>query len=469
MKPVLNVIIMLFFSVLTFAQPDIMLDEVASGFSGAIGVRNAGDSRLFVVERRGVIKIINDDGSVNSTAYLDIDNLVADPTGAGDERGLLGLAFHPDYQNNGFFYVNYVNNSNNTVVARYSVSGSDADIADVSSAQVLLTIPQPFLNHNGGDMAFGSDGYLYIATGDGGNGGDPGDRAQNLNTLLGKMLRIDVDSGSPYSIPPDNPFASDGNPNTLDEIWAYGLRNPWRFSFDSLNGDMWIGDVGQGTYEEINRVDFDEAGVNYGWRCYEANSIFNATGCPSPNTMTFPVGVYSHNSSGIFKCSITGGYRYRGSEFPNFAGLYFFADFCSDEIGTLEEDGSSWTMTFTSPFGNLGFVSFGEDVNGELYIVSINTGTIYKIVDGNLGIEEFNQSNFKMFPNPSADALNFQFNAEVPDRIDIVDLNGKLLSSIKEINDSNFSLNTVKFASGLYLVRLTGANGQTVYKKLVIK
>lgn len=468
MKSILKLFILLIMCNLSFAQPDIALDQVATGFSSPIAIRNAGDSRLFVVERRGVIKILNSDGSVNPTLFLDIDSDVANPGGAGDERGLLGLAFHPDYQNNGFFYVNYVDNVNNTVVERFSVS-SDPNVADPNSGLEIISFPQPFTNHNGGDIAFGSDGYLYIASGDGGDGGDPNNFGQNLNTLLGKMLRIDVDSGTPYSVPSDNPFLNDGDANTLAEIWSYGLRNPWRFSFDSLNGDMWIADVGQGTFEEINRVDPDAAGLNFGWRCYEGNSPFNTSGCASPSTMTFPTSVYSHSGNGLFKCSITGGYRYRGSDYPNFDGIYFFADFCSDEIGTLEPNGSDWTMNFSGPFGNLGIVSFGEDFNGELYVVSIFNGSVYKVIDSSLSVEEFSYSNFKMFPNPSSDAINFQFSAELPEQIDILNLNGKQLLSIDTIESSRLKLNTTALSSGLYVIRLIGAEGQLVHKKLVIQ
>ncbi|MCB0428039.1 MAG: PQQ-dependent sugar dehydrogenase, partial [Mangrovimonas sp.] len=219
------------------AQPDIDIVEFANSFVSPVSIKNAGDDRLFVVEKRGWIKIVNTDGSVNATPFLNIDNLVID---TGSERGLLGLAFHPNYASNGYFYVNYINNSGNTVISRFSRNVSDPNLANPNSETILMTINQPFSNHNGGDLEFGPDGYLYIGTGDGGSGGDPNGNGQNLNSLLGKMLRIDVDSGSPYSIPSDNPYVSDANPNTLAEIWAYGLRNPWRFSFDSTTGDLWI-------------------------------------------------------------------------------------------------------------------------------------------------------------------------------------------------------------------------------------
>src|SRR5690606_3508882 len=226
----------------------------------------------------------------------------------------------------------------NTVISRFSRSATDPDLGDSTSELQLLTYTQPFQNHNGGGMAFGPNGYLYISSGDGGSGGDPGDRAQSLTTLLGKILRIDVDNtsnGNNYAIPSDNPFV--GSPTAMPEIWAYGLRNPWKFSFDRSTGDLWIADVGQNEFEEINMVVSTAAGKNYGWRCYEGNAEYNQSGnCPPDNTLTFPIAEYSHNNDGLSKCSITGGFRYRGMAQPNLVGLYFFADYCSNEIGILQ-------------------------------------------------------------------------------------------------------------------------------------
>ena len=450
------------------AQPNIALDAFGSGFDSPINITNAGDERLFILERRGAIQILNEDGTTNPVAYLDIDPIVIPPGGAGEEGGLLGLAFHPDYFNNGFFYLNYINNSGNTVISRFNVSAGDPNIADPNSELILLTIAQPFPNHNGGDIAFGPDGYLYTGIGDGGSSGDPGNRAQNLGLLLGKMLRIDVDNGSPYGIPPDNPFFNDGNANTLDEIWAYGLRNPWRFSFDSQTGDLWIGDVGQGTYEEIDMVSAIAAGINYGWRCYEGNNAFNTAGCPNMNTLTFPVGEYTHNSSGNFKCSITGGYRYRGSENPDFYGVYFFADFCSDEIGALVDNGGSWTMSFSDPYNNQGWVTFGEDMNGELYIAGLSSGEIYKVVDANLSTESFDLNDFRMYPNPSDDVLSFNFSNNLPLEINIFDLQGKITYSRTDFSEQRFTISTQHIASGLYVVQVKDNNGNFTYKKLVV-
>ncbi|NND89002.1 MAG: hypothetical protein HKM28_07130, partial [Flavobacteriaceae bacterium] len=241
-----NIVTLLFIllQISVISAQDIDIELFADGFTDPVNLQNAGDNRLFVVEQAGLIKILNSDASTNATPFLDISGLV----GSGSEQGLLGLAFHPDYQNNGFFYVNFINTSGNTEVVRYSVS-TDPDIADPSSALQIISYTQPFSNHNGGHLAFGPDGYLYIASGDGGSGGDPGNRAQDLTTPLGKLLRIDIDntSGGNYSIPNDNPFA--GDPTLTEEIWAYGLRNPWRFSFDTMTSDLWIADVGQGEVE----------------------------------------------------------------------------------------------------------------------------------------------------------------------------------------------------------------------------
>ncbi|NNK74167.1 MAG: hypothetical protein HKO94_13340, partial [Flavobacteriaceae bacterium] len=256
-----------------WAQPNIELELIASGFNAPLSIQNAGDSRLFIVERAGLIKIINPDGSINPVPFLDIDDKVVTPGGVGDEGGLLGLAFHPDYSSNGYFYVHYINNDIDSVISRFSVNTSNPDLADAESESVILNIFQPQPNHNGGDLAFGPEGFLYIAMGDGGSPADSDNNGQRLDTLLGKILRIDVNSDSPYAIPPTNPFVNDGDLNTLGEIWAYGLRNPWRISFDAFNGDLWIADVGQGVSEEINLASAGIGGQNYGWRCYEGSSV----------------------------------------------------------------------------------------------------------------------------------------------------------------------------------------------------
>ena len=268
MKQIITFLIVLLSS-FSYAQ-NINITSFANGFSSITAIEHpVDDARLFVLQQSGAIKILNPNGNVNATNFL---TLTSATITSGGERGLLGLAFHPNYATNGYFYINYTNTAGNTVIARYSVS-ANPNVADASSATILLTVTQPFSNHNGGSLRFGPDGYLYIGMGDGGSGGDPGNRAQNINDNLGKMLRIDVDSASPYGIPADNPYVGvAGN----DEIWAIGLRNPWKFNFDRLNGDLWIADVGQNQAEEINRTAAPlPTGLNYGWKCNEGKCFYS--------------------------------------------------------------------------------------------------------------------------------------------------------------------------------------------------
>ena len=338
-----------------------------------------GDStRVFIVEQGGRIRLVKND-TLLPDPFLNISSLVS----SGSERGLLGLAFHPDYQANGRFFVNYTNSSGNTVVRRYNVSGNP-DSADASSSFDIITINQPFSNHNGGMIAFGpNDGYLYIGMGDGGAGGDPGNRAQNKKELLGKMLRIDVDSGSPYGIPGDNPFV--GDTSYLPEIWALGLRNPWRFSFDRASGDMFIGDVGQNLIEEIDfQPDSSSGGENYGWRLKEGNNCFiPSTGCDTLADLIDPITQYFHG--GIpNKCSVTGGYVYRGCAIPDLYGTYFYGDFCSGDTWSIRYDGTTITDSTNRKselgLGAVAISSYGEDYYGELYVCSYFSGAVYKIV-----------------------------------------------------------------------------------------
>lgn len=445
---------------------DIALQTFASGFSSPVNVKHAGDDRLFVVEREGVIKILNSDGTTNSTPFLDINSRVINN---GGEQGLLALAFHPNYTTNGFFYLNYINNSGDTVISRFS--RATANTADPNSETILLTIDQPFGNHNGGDMHFGpNDGYLYISTGDGGSANDPGNRAQNLNLLLGKMLRIDVDgtSNGNYGIPPDNPFVS--NPAALDEIWAYGLRNPWKWSFDRENGDMWIADVGQSAREEINRVSSSSTGgENYGWKCYEGSIIGNfVTGCSSI-THTPPVAEYTYGGS-PFRCSITGGYRYRGTQQTTLQGLYFFADYCSDQIGVVRETSPNvFQLTFENQFSG-GFSAFAEDVNGELYAVGLISGTISRILDANLSVDEDIFQSVKMFPNPANSVLNFDTTGSSVEinSITFYNILGKQIKTVSGFTNQYITISTKDMSNGMYLVEIIDTNGNKDTRKLVV-
>ncbi len=370
----------------SLAQPNpadiqIVLEPAWSGFTNPIQVIHAGDGsgRLFVVEQRGVIKVIKN-GATLPTFFLDIRGLVRSPedSGGGSEQGLLGLAFHPNYESNGFFYLNYTNNAGDTVIARYTVS-ANPDVANAGSAFTLLTIDQPYANHNGGQLLFGPlDGYLYIGMGDGGDGGDPGNRAQDINNLLGKMLRLDVNGGSPYAIPPTNPYATTAG---ADEIWALGLRNPWRFSFDRATGDLFIGDVGQGQWEEISyQAANTPGGVNFGWRCREGAHNFNFSGNCAALTLTDPIAEYSHSEGN----AVTGGFVYRGPLYPALVGRYFFADYGAGKIWSLYKTGpTSWSNKELELDTNFLISAFGEDEVGELYVVGYNNGTIYHLTDAN--------------------------------------------------------------------------------------
>lgn len=365
-------------TILTFtasAQPAFDLVNFASGFSSPVDIASAGDDRLFIVERQGYIRIVELDGTVLPDDFLDINTQIE----AGyQEQGLLGLAFHPNYADNGYFYVNYTDEDGNTVVSRFTVSAINPNIADPATELIIYTADQPFTNHNGGCIKFGADGYLYIGLGDGGSGGDPGNRAQNPENKLGKMHRIDVDGGTPFAIPTDNPFAL--ATDTLPEIWAIGYRNPWRFSFDKLNGNMWIGDVGQNLQEEVNVELAGDGGHNYGWRCYEGFDEFNDTGCDDDSTYAFPILQYPHNySTGGF--SVTGGFVYRGTAFPGMYGFYMFADYVSGNWWWVNADAGAPYYYERVDDVKTDISCFGEDLNGEIYCADLNTGIIYHVTD----------------------------------------------------------------------------------------
>jgi glucose/arabinose dehydrogenase len=332
---------------------------IATGLSDPIFLTApSGDPRLFVALQGGVIRII-DNGQELSTSFIDINNQVQ----SGGERGLLGVAFHPDYAANGYVYLHYSDNNGDTQVDRFTVS-SNVNVLSVGSQTPIISVPQPFSNHNGGMLAFGVDGMLYLALGDGGSGGDPLDSGQTPTTLLGSILRLDVDGGTPYAVPSDNPFVGSGA--GADEVWAYGLRNPWRFSFDSAAGHIYIGDVGQNAFEEIDVEPADAAGRNYGWNTMEGTSCFGAGSC-NMNGLTLPVLAYDNPDDG---CAVVGGYVYRGSAIPTLQGHYFYSDACSGWLRSfrydngLAADQQDWNL-MTS-----GVRSFGVDADGELYLLA---------------------------------------------------------------------------------------------------
>ncbi len=349
------------------ALPEIRLARVVGGLAAPVYVTHAGDrsGRLFVVEQAGVIRVIRD-GRLLTRPFLDISARVI----SGGEMGLLSVAFHPRYASNGRFFVNYTANGNRlrTVIAEYRVS-DDPNVAQ-RTERVLLEIDQPYRNHNGGLSLFGPDGMLYIGMGDGGSGGDPHNNGQRLDTLLGKLLRIDVDGATPYRVPPDNPFA--GRAGARDEIWAYGLRNPWRFSFDRGSDRLFLADVGQNAWEEIDLI---ERGGNYGWRIMEGAHCFQPQNGCDRSGLILPIAEYGREGG----CSVTGGYVYRGSRIRELVGRYLFADYCSGRLWALTEGPSGrWTVSTLLDTG-LRVSSFGEDQQGDLYIVD-HGGVIYRIV-----------------------------------------------------------------------------------------
>jgi glucose/arabinose dehydrogenase len=440
---------------------NIALQSFATGFNSPVEITNAGDSRLFIVQKGGLIRILNSNGTINTTPFLNLSSIISS-TG---ERGLLGLAFHPNYSTNGFFFVNYTNTSGNTVIARYSVSSGNPDIAN-STGTILMTITQPFSNHNGGTIKFGPDGYLYIGMGDGGSSGDPGNRAQNINDNLGKMLRIDVNSNvAPYyTSPATNPFV--GNTGN-DEIWAIGLRNPWKFSFNRLNGDLWIADVGQNAFEEINKTQspLPNTGLNFGWRCYEGNATYNTSGCVAATSITFPVHQYALYSDGT--CSVTGGYVYTGATYPNFQNKYFFTDYCNDKIKMLNSAG---VITSSTSFSGNNFTTFGEDINGELYIAGITSGTVYKIIDTSLNNSDFELNGFSIYPNPAKEYIVLRSNEiNLGSKIDIFDVAGKLLISNKLNKNIENTIATNSLSKGIYLVSVETIFGFNFRTKLIIE
>ncbi len=358
--------------VASFPNPDSYTwAPVATGLESPVGIAHAGDTRLFILERSGRIRILQD-GALVPEPFLDITDRVR----AGGERGLLGLAFHPRYPETGTFFVNFTDQNGHTHIAQFNVRADNPNLVDASSEKQILYVEQPYPNHNGGALAFGPDGYLYIGLGDGGSGGDPLGYGQNLEVLLGKVLRIDIDQGDPYAIPTGNPFATGGG---RPEIWAYGLRNPWRFAFDRLTSDFYIGDVGQNIYEEI---DFQSAespgGENYGWNILEGDACYGSGNCQTAG-LTMPIYTYTHAEAG---CSVTGGVVYRGQSLPEWQGIYLFGDYCSGLVGGLlpslsQGESASWQQAWL--FNQIGNIStFGEDSAGEVYLADLN-GTIYQL------------------------------------------------------------------------------------------
>ncbi len=440
-------------SILIHSQT-VTLQEFSTGFTAPVEITHANDTRLFVVQQTGQIKIVQSTGAVNAGNFLDITNKIT----YGGERGLLGLAFHPQYSSNGYFFVYYNDLSGNITVSRYSVNAGDPNTANPTSEKILLNIPKPFSNHNGGSIHFGADGFLYISTGDGGSGGDPNNNGQNKNALLAKLLRIDVNATGPYNIPAGNPFIGvDG----ADEVWAYGLRNAWKFSFDHVAGNIMLADVGQNQIEEINRMPVTQPGINYGWRCYEGNSTYNAAGCAAASTMTFPVATYNHSGG---KCSITGGYVYRGALYPAFTGKYFFADYCSAQIGMMSPDN---TVTWTTAFSGNNFSTFGQDAQNELYVASINNGIIYKVTTTSLSTTENTSKEIKIYPNPAAGRIFVTGLKENNAVAKFINAEGRLVLEAKVEADGRVDIPTL--TPGMYIMNIYSEGYLAASEKVVVK
>ncbi|NQY67201.1 MAG: PQQ-dependent sugar dehydrogenase [Flavobacteriales bacterium] len=470
MKRIIGTLLISSYSLFCAAQPQIELLELASGFTKPVDIRNAGDDRLFIVEKNGIIKIVDTLGTVNATPFMDITSIVTSGNSWWDERGLLGLAFHPNYAVNGYFFVNYIDGNGDTQISRFTVSAGDPDIGDDTSEEYVLNIAQPDQYHNGGGLQFGPDGFLYIGTGDGDGttGGDPYGYGQDSLHLLGAMLRLDVDV-MPYTIPNSNPFV--GNPEGLDEIWATGLRNPWRYSFDSETGDLWIADVGQNLYEEVNMQPASSAGgESYGWNCYEGNSFYFGGDC-APDVAVYTSPVYDYLHTGDF-CSITGGYMYRGSKYPEMYGHYVYTDYCYGEIMSLSFDGSEWVSMNHGHHSDGNLVSFGEDASGELYISGISDGKIYKVVELTVGIESDEPDKDESFyPNPVHESTTISFNN--PNRAShnfvLSTLNGKEVMRETGIKTSTYTLDCSNMASAMYFYTLYSKGKQVAVGKLVVE
>jgi glucose/arabinose dehydrogenase len=353
------------------------LDLVTGGLDRPVGMAQAGDGsgRLFILEKVGRIRVWQD-GGLLPIPLLDISDRVGS---AQSEQGLLGLAFHPNYVENGLFFVNYTDRQGDTVISRFSMpAGWDAGsppVADPGSETTVLTLDQPAANHNGGNLAFGPDGYLYIGTGDGGGAGDRFGNGQNGATLFGAMLRLDVDGGEPYTIPAGNPFV--GSATVRDEIWAIGLRNPWRYSFDRLTGDLYIGDVGQNVYEEVDlQLASQGGGQNYGWPIMEGDHCYPAASQCDRTGLTLPLLEYDHTQG----CSVTGGYVYRGEDFPGFRGVYVFGDYCSGRIWGVAAQAGNNPQLVQLARADVQLSSFGEDERGELYLLDMGGGRLFRLV-----------------------------------------------------------------------------------------
>lgn len=475
---------LLFSPIITLAQTSIVEAFPNLTFSKPVDIQNAGDSsnRIFVVEQAGRILVFqNNENESKSTVFLDIKNLVND---SGNEEGLLGLAFHPNFNSNGYFFVNYTaSDPRRTVITRFSVSINDSNFADVDSKLVILEVEQPYSNHNGGQLAFGSDGFLYISFGDGGSAGDPKNNGQNLATILASIIRIDIDNANEsrnYSIPQDNPFVNNTE-GYKEEIFAYGLRNVWRFSFDPI-GNIWAADVGQNEWEEINLI---ESGSNYGWRimeglhCYEPSSDCNREG------LKLPIWEYGHNSNGGY--SITGGYVSQDPNVPDIFNKYIYADYISGNIWAFDLRSSSMPNSLIKKVSR-NISTFGVDENKRLYFADLSSGKLYKFIDNSVNsVGSVTPTEFELhqnFPNPFNPSTIIKYaipELETSDlrslhsnfvQLKVYDSMGKEVTTLvnQKQYPGNYYVNfeASSFASGIYFYELI-ANRFVVTKKMILQ
>jgi glucose/arabinose dehydrogenase len=470
-----------FMSLISPDNSEAAVTQVLSGLDQPVRlVAPEGDPRLFVVERSGLIRVFDQQGLELGT-FLNISA----QTSTFSERGLLGLAFAPDYALTGRFYINFTDLQGDTRIARYTVSEENENLADPSSQEIILTVDQPYANHNGGHLEFGPDNMLYIGLGDGGSSGDPQNRAQNDQVLLGKMLRLDVDVPVGYEIPADNPFVGLA---PRDEIWAKGLRNPWCYSFDQATDDLYIADVGQGSEEEVDvQPALSEGGENYGWRLMEGNLCYSPPTDCNDGSLTLPIHTYTRGGS-PFRCAISGGYVYRGASLPSLTGKYFFADYCSNQIWSL-----TWTQVggvggvvehtaeMTPPGGYGSVASFGQDGLGELYIMDIDRGRAYRIVSSSSSVPEVQNSLFlaQNTPNPFNPRTQIAFGVNTTGAhvsLVVFDVAGRrvrtLVDEILPPGDHVVTWNGTnesggKAESGVYLYLLE-LNGRAVSRKMIL-
>ncbi|QEC67281.1 T9SS type A sorting domain-containing protein [Panacibacter ginsenosidivorans] len=458
----MNIVLAIGCSSKTDAQPQLTFTPYINNISAAVDIKNAGDgsNRLFIVQQSGEIRIFKN-GALLSTPFLNMSNLVK----YASEQGLLSIAFPPNYKQAGYFFIYYNARNENVTLARYKVSTSNPDVADPSSGVILFSYPKPggFGNHNGGCLQFGKDGYLYSSIGDGGSGGDPFNNAQNLASPFGKIHRLDVRklTAPYYKVPADNPFINTAN--AVKTIWAYGLRNTWRWSFDRQTGDVWLGDVGQDLWEEVDFSTPQQAGgANYGWRCYEGNNTYNTDSCRGKRNYRFPIFSYPHNldTGGL---SVIGGYVYRGNAFPALKGYYVCADYLSSNAWKIISNGSGGWNIYLQKNVPASIVSFGEDEQGELYAASFN-GTIYKVGATATAIKANEQAgntnaikNNYIFPTV---VTNGKINIVMKDnfsRVRILNVSGQqIMQQQLAAQVRTFTLSLPHLTAGMYLLELAG-------------